>query len=495
MRGGNLVASRYIFRQATMVDLISNAWKLDSDFILGGPSWLDTNRFEVNAQAPQGATRDDARLMLRGLLADRFSLVVHTDTRSMPAFALTAPKGAGKMKDADASADSKCEFKPPEDRSGPLLFITFECHNRTMAQLAEDLKNWDGGDYLNHPTVDQTNLKGAYDFTIRWTPKGQLGRAGGDAITLPDAVDKELGLHLEAVHTPLSVLIVDSVNQKPTPNLAGLDKLLPPPPPAEFDVAVIKPASPDEKGLSLQMRGGQVNINNAPLQFMITWAWNLNPNDKEAVANAPKGLSDAKFDILAKIAPAVDPTTGKSAVPNVDIDDLQSMIRILIGQRFNLKMHMEDRPEGAYTLVAVGPHMKKGDPLARTGCKEGPGPDGKDPRIADPILGRLLTCTNMSMAEFGEELRTLAGGYIFAPVVDSTGLDGGYDFTLSFSTAGQLTSIPAPKESGDNSASASDPSGGLSLFDAMQRDGCEDGEATPPGACDGHRPCGRTADG
>jgi len=108
----------------------------------------------------------------------------------------------------------------------------------------------------------------------------------------------------------------------------------------------------------------------------------------------------------------------------------------------------------------------------RTGCKEGPGPDGKDPRIANPILGRLLTCQNMTMAEFGDELRNLANGYIYYPVLDGTGLQGGYDFTISFSAIQQLTgTAPPPPANGDTSAaaSASDPSGAVSLFDAINK--------------------------
>ena len=61
-----------------------------------------------------------------------------------------------------------------------------------------------------------------------------------------------------------------------------------------------------------------------------------------------------------------------------------------------------------------------------------------DSRDATPILGRLLTCTNTSMAQFAELLPTLANGYVHSAVLDSTGLEGGWDFTLSFSTIGQL---------------------------------------------------------
>jgi uncharacterized protein (TIGR03435 family) len=134
---------------------------------------------------------------------------------------------------------------------------------------------------------------------------------------------------------------------------------------------------------------------------------------------------------------------------------------------------MEDRPADAYTMLAANPKLKKADPDNRTGCKEGPGPDGKDPRIANPILGRLLTCSNMTLTQFGEQLQMQASGYVHTPVLNATGLNDAYDFTLSFSTAGQLRTPPPPSaanNSDPNAASAAaDPTGGISLFDAMEK--------------------------
>jgi uncharacterized protein (TIGR03435 family) len=136
---------------------------------------------------------------------------------------------------------------------------------------------------------------------------------------------------------------------------------------------------------------------------------------------------------------------------------------------------MEDRTIDAFTLVAANPHMQKADPLNRTGCKEGPGPDGKDPRIANPILGRLLSCRNMTMAQLADQLPSLAGGYIFTPVLDNTHLTGAYDFTLSFSTAGQLHSAAPPSTAAASAPNtgdpnnAAEPNGALSLPEAMAK--------------------------
>ena len=117
------------------------------------------------------------------------------------------------------------------------------------------------------------------------------------------------------------------------------------------------------------------------------------------------------------------------------------MLKALIIDRFKLTTHYEDRPGDTYTLVAAKPKMKKADPANRTGFKEGPGPDGKDPRKDTAALGRLVTCTNMSMAQLADALPQIASGYFqnaSTTVIDATGVEGSFDFTLSFSGAGIL---------------------------------------------------------
>jgi uncharacterized protein (TIGR03435 family) len=121
-------------------------------------------------------------------------------------------------------------------------------------------------------------------------------------------------------------------------------------------------------------------------------------------------------------------------------------------------------------LSAGKPKLKKADPSNRTGCKEGPGPDGKDPRIANPILSRLITCQNMTMAQFADQLPNLASGYAHVTVLDETGLTDAYDFTLNFSAIGLLRGGAVPGQpAGAEGAGASDPNGALSLPDAVSK--------------------------
>jgi uncharacterized protein (TIGR03435 family) len=458
MRGGVLRGTRYDVRTASMVDLIARAYGVDADKVQGGPSWLDTDRFDIAAKAPANTSPDTVKLMLQTLLADRFKLKIHMDEKALPAFALSVGKGKPKLKESDGSSASGCEGKPQNPAPGTIPYNVVACHNRTMEQFAQDLHNRAGG-YLTNPVVDQTGLKGNWDFEIKWTSRGALAAAGADGISIFDAVDKQLGLKLEPQKLSLPVIVVDSVNERPTDNPPGVTTNLPAPPPAEFEVATIKPSPPDATNVNGRLEHGRVDLQNFPLKQLILIAWDLNAD--ELLSGAPKFLDSAHFDITAQAAP---PPPGLE----VDIDDLRLMLRALLADRFNLKTHMEERPVDGYVLSGNKPKMKKADPSNRTGCKEGPGPDGKDPRIANPVLSRLLSCQNMTMAQFADQLPNLAGGYAHVTVLDTTGLTDAYDFTLSFSAIGLLRSGTVPGQP-PAAEGAGDPNGALSLPDAISK--------------------------
>lgn len=154
----------------------------------------------------------------------------------------------------------------------------------------------------------------------------------------------------------------------------------------------------------------------------------------------------------------------------MDIDDVWEMTRSLLADRFKLTTHTDQRPSDVYALLTANPKMKKADPENHPTCHEGPGPDGRDLRLDNPLRNRLISCQNMTMSQLTTELSSLASGYLPAPVIDATGLDGAYDFTLSFSKQVDLNKPLAAPSNGDGSAVASDPSlGPISLFDAIQK--------------------------
>jgi len=462
MHGGTVQGGRYAVRTATMVDLISTAYGVDAGNVQGGPSWLERDRYDVMAKVPDKTTPAQAKLMLRSLLADRFKLVVKDGMAPMPAYVLLAGSGKPKMTESESTEAGACVPQPPAPNPPAGTFPPFlvKCHGMTMETFAKLLQAFGGGYFGSDPVIDGTDVKGAWDFDLRFHFKQQMDRAGKDGITLFDAVDKQLGLKLVEKTAPRQVFLVESVNRTPTANPPGIAEALPPFQVPQFEVATIKPSAPDERGYG-RITGGQVELRATPLMFLVMFTWDLNQNDKEALVGAPKWLSETKFDILAKAGANVRVDTSPGG-PLIDFDDLRAMLKQLLAERFQMKVHMEDRPETAYTLVAANPKLKPAaDPKSRTKCKEGPGPDGKDPRIASPVLNRLLTCQNITMAEFGDELQRTAAGYIYNAVEDGTGLKGGYDLTLSFSSADKV--LP-----GDTST-ASEPNGALSLFDAMKQ--------------------------
>jgi len=450
-RGGALRGGRFDVRTATMVELISYAYELDTPYVIGGPSWLDWDRFDVLAKAPVGTTSPDLLKMLQNLLSDRFKLVVHKDKKPMPVYALTA-KGKPKMKEASGSGDPGCQDVPQAPGINRQQVIA--CKNMTMAKFVNTLMQYGGGTYFADPVVDQTGLTGSYDFELKWTQRNRLAQAGADGVSLYDAVDKQLGLKLESTKAPMPVVIVDSVNQKPTPNEAGVETKIPPPPPTEFEVAVIKPSSPDARGQNGRIQNGRLDIQNFTLKQLIQVAWDLPNNNDEMVVGAPKSADSNHWDVTAKVL-----TAGPVVAQDIDFDTLKLMLRGLLAERFGLKVHMEDRPISAFTMTATKQvKLTKADPQNRTGCKSGAG--------TNPMLNRLITCQNVTMVQLAAALRDMANGYVKAPIKDATGIEGAFDLSVNFSGV-QL--LPGRQFDPNKESGSSDPNGSLTLPEAMQK--------------------------
>jgi uncharacterized protein (TIGR03435 family) len=485
VRGPFYGGGQYEVRYATMVDLIHMAYGIDPERIYGGPSWLEFDRYDVIAMAPPGSTAEARKLMLQSLLADRFKLAIHNDSKPMTAFKLTAGKST-KLQESNGG-DTGCTFVPPPpgQQRGPgdgqqqaiqLPVLSYICHGTTMATFAGLMANIPGvTQYLdNKIVVDQTELAGAFDFTVRYTPKIPAGIAvTGESIPWSDALDKQLGLKLELTTTPLPVVVVDSANQKPTDNSPDVAKSFPPAP-TEFDAAEIKPSPPQGRGGQPEVKNGRVILPGLPLQILIQLAWDVSPGND--LIGAPKWLNSDRFDIIAKAPEGValgDLTPSANRSIPVNIDALRPMLRTLLTERFKLQVHMEEKPTTGYTLVAVKPKLQKADPTGRTKWNEGPAADGKDPRNSNPALGRLVTCHNMSMAQFAHLLQDIAPGYIHDEVIDATGLEGNWDFTFNFSAAGQLQGGgkggDGPPAGPGGADAASDPTGALSLLDALPK--------------------------
>lgn len=450
--GGLIRGGVYHLRRATMLDLVHLAYDVDARKILGGPSWLEMDRFDIHAKVPIGTTAATVKPMLRALLTERFGLVVRNETKPVPSWVLTAGKHP-LLKKSAGSESVGCHSAA----TGDLIAVT--CRNSTMAAFAAGLGRMDGAWYYvtDNLVVDQTHLEGAWNFELKYSQRWKTNAAGVETVSLFDAIAK-LGLALDPSPVLMPVVVVDSVNRIPSPNSPDADKALPPLP-TEFDVADVKPTNPEDSGARYSLGdSGRFNVRGATLKSLIADAWGI---EQERIVDAPKFTESDRWDIVAK-APDVVAADG-----DADIDSIFAMLKSLLRDRFALAVHYEDRPMPAYVMTARKPKLKKADPTSRSGCKEGlPTLEKIDPRATNPVLGRLVTCTNTTMGYLARNLRFLtSGSYVHSDVLDSTGLQGGWDFTLSFSKMAQfLGPVPVP-----GAESTPDPNGAISLYTALEK--------------------------
>jgi uncharacterized protein (TIGR03435 family) len=400
------------------------------------------------------------------MLKDRFQLSVHNGNKDNPAYAITVERKP-QLKQSQATEDGGCRFQPVPSvpRGVPLPQATLVCSNVTMPAFAKILSGaWAASGYLfDYPLVDRTGLAGAWDFSLTWSPRRIYvwAPAPGEVVTLFDAFEKQLGLKLALTRVATPVLVVEKASP---PRVTDAPK-----PPVEFEVAEIRPEDP--KGPAIPcgnvniQPGGRVRID-MTLRNLIWEAWGA-PFDFSRFIGGPKGMDSPCWQILAKapveqnVLGTVNPGGWNGAIWNgVDLDTMRMSLRSFLVERFNLAAHLEDRPIEGYELTGAGRRLRKANPANRPSCREGPGDDGKDPRLTNPLATRLITCRNMTVARFAEQLNGLFPGS--PPLSDATGISGRFDMTIHFSPVGVVQAVAgAPGE-------ASDPTGAISLYDALK---------------------------
>jgi len=177
--------------------LIEIAYRVKEFQVLGGPDWIATDHYDISARAPAGFIPIGPQMqpMLQALLADRFSLKLHRETRELPAFALVVGKGGPKLT-ASAFADSRISV-------GHGIFTGQKID---MAGLADALAM-----ESDRTIVDRTGLGGEYDVTLKWTP--DAADSDPAAVPLFTAIQEQLGLKLEATKAPVEILVIDSAQK------------------------------------------------------------------------------------------------------------------------------------------------------------------------------------------------------------------------------------------------------------------------------------------
>ena len=470
--GGVMLDGLYINRDATMLDLIKDAYGVSDDDVAGGPGWISYDVFDIVAKVPAGTTGATANLMLQSLLSDRFGLVVRRETRPVPRYFLTVGTKGSKLKPGNPSDTPDCKsLNPP----GPVPVDLaarpnrkLACHNLTGAGIAENLRAMIAN-YVDHDAVDATKLEGSWDFELEWTPREALEAKGADGISLFDAVEKQLGLKLELQNIPMPALAVERVNRKPTPNPDGIAAKLSLAS-ARFEAASVKPANPDGQPFEGFLYAGSQIHAGGTLRTLIARALQVMPNvASDVVIGLPRSADSQYWDIMGKM-----PSSGEGAFNMMrghltppPLRVALEMLRSVLLDQFEMKTHTETREVTAYALtVANGkPKMTKADDSERSGCR----PDPNAPR---PFTNMSLTvaCKNTSMAELADTLERMAGAYIDHPVVDATGLEGGFDFTMGWTAKALLQPVPQPDGGQGGQAGQASVPNGITVFEAMERE-------------------------
>ena len=241
--GGRLVAD------FPLIVYISFAYKLPfttqemAAILAHEPRWVTSDHFVIEAKAPADATKDQMRLMMQSLLAERFKLKIHFETREMPVLAMVFAKPGvtgPRLRPHSEGLACGAKFTPPQEPSAPSVqpggFIP-ECgavagtngpnhtvllggRNVTMGAIASYLQT---PSLYGRPVIDQTGMTGMFDFTLQWTPDNIAaeeldGQTQGDqAPDFIQAVREELGLKLVPRKAPVRTLAIDHI-EMPTPN-------------------------------------------------------------------------------------------------------------------------------------------------------------------------------------------------------------------------------------------------------------------------------------
>jgi uncharacterized protein (TIGR03435 family) len=266
LRGGPGTSSPgQITGTVSVKTLVMRAYELKK-YQIAGPAWMDSEVFELTAKIPEGATKPDVAPMLRSLLAERFRLVAHLETRELPIYALTLARGGPKFKESPPSNpekrtpgiadDGSVEHRAvprfvsgsdglPELAAGAVVPRSYEivvggsdgliyklwARRETMQQLAERLTG-----QVDRPVLDRTGLTGEYDFALTWTvemaggvvprtdpPPDQIEFHGTLVMSDPGlsiftALQKQLGLKLEQRKAAVGMLVVDGIERTPVSN-------------------------------------------------------------------------------------------------------------------------------------------------------------------------------------------------------------------------------------------------------------------------------------
>jgi uncharacterized protein (TIGR03435 family) len=222
-RGGGIRPApggeRYLATNIPLRLLIMVAYRLKTDQVAGGPEWMNTDTFDMNAKAERPSSAEDLHLMLQNLLVERFKLRFHRETKELPVYVLSVDKNGPKMTPHEAASAGDPWMDQSVDQ---VVHVKMKATSAPMEYFV-----WRLGQVLDRPVIDHTNLKGGYDFELSYTrdlPPGspEGARLNGEPIdtsgpTIFAALRQQLGLKLEPQKGPVEILVIDHA-EKPAEN-------------------------------------------------------------------------------------------------------------------------------------------------------------------------------------------------------------------------------------------------------------------------------------
>ena len=218
-RSGHQIATH----GTSLLFLITWAYGIQRDRVYGNPKWLDSVRYDIAANAPDDKPFRSPRMpgqptalqqMMQQLLADRFKLIIHHDTKERSIYALVVAKGGPKIRlTAAPDAIGQTPFSMPN----PGVLIGTQVSTEMLAKTLSD--------QLGRSVQDRTALAGVFDFTLEWDPDMLSTRSDdvpppnlGARSSLFTALPEQLGLKLEVRKSPVDVIVVDHIERTPTGN-------------------------------------------------------------------------------------------------------------------------------------------------------------------------------------------------------------------------------------------------------------------------------------
>ncbi len=216
LRGAEVITTN-----VTVHALINLAYWLHPKQLTGGPSWTETEKFDMAGEpdVPGQPNVDQMKIMIQKLLTDRFQLKFHFEKRELPVYAVRLAKTGAKISQSQDDPKGIPGWGFGRNPSGMIMSF----HNSPMSQFTAVLQN-----STDRPVVDQSGLTGRYDFTLNFTPDAAMAAllggppapAGDNPDAAPDlfaAFQQQLGLKLEPARAPVDVMVIDKV-ERPSEN-------------------------------------------------------------------------------------------------------------------------------------------------------------------------------------------------------------------------------------------------------------------------------------